>query len=82
VAFEVLILASMVTGAILARNNPRRNNKLDSDAFVIIGLYYNTTVFFVIMSAIITSEYRHDYDQLQRKLGVKRMFVRYVSGHR
>jgi signal transduction histidine kinase len=31
------------------------------------------------MSAFITNEYRYDYFQLQKKLGVKRMFVRYVS---
>ena len=33
----------------------------------------------MFMSAIITSEYRHDTVQLHNKLVVKRMFVRYVS---
>ena len=42
--------------------------------FVVVG-----SMLMVILFSIITSEYRHDYAQLQDKLSVKGMFVRHVS---
>jgi signal transduction histidine kinase len=45
----------------------------------ILVLSYDEIVFLVMMSIIITNEYRHETAKAQMQLEVKRMFVKYVS---
>ena len=55
------------------------NGNYDSSAKALPALTYLHTAFLISVSTLITNDYRYRYEQLQQKLGVKRMFVRYVS---
>jgi signal transduction histidine kinase len=78
-AFEILLLVSLVVSTVISIYYGADDDSFDRSGGALVALSYTNSSYLVLMSAIITNEYRHDYTQLQQKLGVKRMFVRYVS---
>ena len=57
----------------------RSNNYYEAEMLGIVEFVVIGNMSMVILFYIITSEYRHDYAQLQAKLSAKGMFVRHVS---
>jgi signal transduction histidine kinase/CheY-like chemotaxis protein len=77
-AFEILIVVAWSV-TLAASLIWRDFDDFDVSGTSFLVLSINVVAYLVLMSTIITHEFRHDYSQAQQKLGVKRMFVRYVS---
>ena len=80
--FAVQILAVailLVNTSLLMYYRQRSNTQLEAEMLGIVEFFIVGNVFTVLLLSVITSEYRHDYAQLQEKLSAKGMFVRHVS---
>jgi signal transduction histidine kinase/CheY-like chemotaxis protein len=71
----IVALTVAVFSALYFRNDMVRGVSATS----LVILSYTSVSFLVVMSTIFTHEIRHDFAEAQQSLGVKRMFVRYVS---
>jgi signal transduction histidine kinase/CheY-like chemotaxis protein len=78
IAFESLIVV-VLTISIGSSNLLQERDDFDVSGTSFIIISFDMLAYLVIMSTIITNEYRYDCSQAQQKLGVKRMFVRYFS---
>jgi signal transduction histidine kinase len=78
ICFEVLLLFVVGIGVLTTVAWPR-NQIYDVSPMRYMVLSYDAIIFLVMMSIIITNEFRHEHAQAQVQLEVKRMFVKYVS---
>ena len=76
--FEVLLLLMYACVIVISASYGSFKDR-DFVKESVAPLGFCSTCFYVLMSSVITNEYRYEYEELQRKLSVKRMFVRYVS---
>jgi signal transduction histidine kinase len=77
--FFELLLAVVISVGILCNLLWQQNQMYLISPVAILVLSYDEIVFLVMMSIIITNEYRHETAKAQMQLEVKRMFVKYVS---
>jgi signal transduction histidine kinase/CheY-like chemotaxis protein len=78
VIFEVLVFG-LVIGNISTHLIWTNDDFYGVSVTSFLILQYNMTIFLVLMSLLVTMKYRQDFVRLQRKIGVKSMFVKYVS---
>jgi signal transduction histidine kinase len=76
--FELLLLLVVSIGT-LSTVFGQQDELYDLSPMTMLILSYDTILFLVMMSIIITNEFRHEHAQAQVQLEVKRMFVKYVS---
>jgi signal transduction histidine kinase len=78
VAFEALIIITLVTNTVFGAVYSYDNIYELSDTYI-LGTAYLATMFQFLYASIMTQQYRFDLVVAKEKLSIKRQFVRYVS---
>ena len=77
--FELLFIVTISIGVLATTLYSDQNMMYNVSPTTMLIISYDAVMFLVLMSIIITNEYRHVHAQAQIQLEVKRMFVKYVS---